>query len=386
MLIRVQSTSSDPLRNIRRERKLWHDEERNMPSLGCWSCPERPLCGGLQTRAGLFDCLSLCCGQPDNCDKVCRNHPDYADRVREVSTFALDTISRSNIVSSPPLPSVIPVIFHGHRRETPVQTAAVALSLYQMFNRRDGSLRFATHEALCAAFKIATGTPIVLTGTDRDPPLERWWSLGERRRREIIRSARAAGVILSTTPNYSLFIDVPRWDDLHAIKRIGLVHYEFLSEGMPVALHINGRTDTDFRRWTEFVQARPEITHLAYEFTTGTGWAGRREQHAAWLAELAMQIGRPIDLVVRGGTEVLPALASVFSRVTVLDTTSFMMTMMRQRAVPSGNFRMVSEPAPTTKGEPLDGLLASNIATRGAWLSALAAPSARVLLKDFHYA
>jgi len=379
MLIRPQSSLSDPPRNTRRERKLWHDEERNMPSLGCWACPERHLCGGLQTRAGLFDCLSLCCGQPERCDTVCRNHPDYVDRVREVGTFALDTVPRSPLIPAPSLPPVIPVIFHGHRRVVPVQTEAAALSLYQMFNRRDGSLRFATHEALCTAFNIVPGTPIVLTGTDQDASLERWWSLGERRRREIIRSLRTAGVILATTPNYSLFIDLPRWDDLHAIKRIGLVHHEFLSEGLPAALHINGRTNTDFRRWTEFVQARPEITHLAYEFTTGTGWAGRREQHAAWLVELATQVGRPIDLVVRGGTEVLPVLASAFSQVTVLDTTAFMMTMMRQRAIPTGNFRMTSEPAPTAEGEPLDRLLAENLETRGAWLRALAAPPAKVL-------
>ena len=137
-----------------------------------------------------------------------------------------------------------------------------------MFDRRSGAPRFTDHAALCTAFAIKPGTTIVLTGTDRDPPLERWWGLGEAKRRTIIRALKGAGVGLVTTPNYSLFLDRPRWDDLHAMMRIAIVHEEFLREGMPAALHVNGRTETDFRRWTAYVAARPEITHLAYEFTT----------------------------------------------------------------------------------------------------------------------
>lgn len=169
-----------------------------------------------------------------------------------------------------------------------------------MFSGRNGASCFADHDALCAAFRIAPGTPIILTGTDEDAPIERWWGLGEDKRRAVIRSLRKA-VAPATTPNYSLFTDAPRWDDLHAIKRIALVHAEFLAEGLPAALHVNGRTDTDFRRWGDYIAARPEVTYLAYEFSTGTGWAGRMEKHAAWLAGLAKAAGRPLALVVRWG-------------------------------------------------------------------------------------
>ncbi len=106
------------------------------------------------------------------------------------------------------------------------------------------------------------------------------------------------------------------------MKRIAIVHWEFLDEGLPAALHVNGRTETDFRRWAAFVADRPEITLLAYEFATGTGRAGRRGQHAAWLVDLARQVGRPLAIVVRGGADVLPALAgpdpTVLSRAATL--------------------------------------------------------------------
>jgi hypothetical protein len=296
----------------------------------------------------------------EGCDKVCRLHPDFADRVREVQTFGLDNVPRGPILPVPALPERVPVVFHRSRRKEALAPAAAAVPLYRTFSGRNGAPRFADHDALCAAFRIAPGTPVILTGTDQDAPIERWWGMGEDQRRTVIRSLRKAGVVLATTPNYSLFTDAPRWDNLHAIKRIALVHAEFLTEGLPAALHVNGRTDTDFRRWGDYIVARPEVTHLAYEFATGTGWDGRLEKHAGWLAGLAKAAGRPLALIVRGGVEVLPALRDVFASVTVLDTSIFMKTMMRQRAEPAGCERVRWRSAPTAKGAPLDALMADN--------------------------
>jgi hypothetical protein len=174
------------------------------------------------------------------------------------------------------------------------------------------------------------------------------------------------GVSFTTTPNYSLFTDVPRWDDLHAMKRIALVQQEFQSEGLPAGLHVNGRTDTDFRRWTEYLVAHPEISHLAYELTTGTGWTGRQELHARWLCDLAAGVGRPLNLVLRGGIEVAGRLARSFAQVTVLDTTSFFKTMMRQRALLNGHLDWL--PAPTDAGAPVDELLAENLSVIQSWI------------------
>jgi hypothetical protein len=374
----VLTRTEPPPRNPRRERRLWHDEGRNTPSLGCLGCRERELCGLLRMKAAFFDCLQFCCGKPEICDRVCRNHPDYVDRVREVAGFALDNVPRAPLLGAPELPRLVPVIFHGNSRASAVPFSVAALPLYRMFERRSGAPRFADHASICAAFGIAQGTVIMLTGTDRDPPLERWWGFGGEIRRAGIRALKGAGVRLVTIPNYSLFLDRPRWDDLHAMKRIALVHEEFLCEGMPAALHVNGRTEMDFRRWGAYLASRLEITHLAYEFTTGTGWAGRREQHAAWLAGLAAAAGHPLHLVMRGGTEVLPILSQAFARVTVLDTSIFMKTMMRRRAVSAGNERLAWRRAPTAAGVPLDDLFADNLATVDGWLGDISNPSSAV--------
>ena len=358
------------------ERKLWQDESRNTPSLGCWNCPERGICGSLAVAAGLTSCLDLCCGLPGKCDKPCRNSPDYALRVREVGTFDLNTIPHASLLAAPLLPLVLSVLFHGGCRQELVGPGPVALPLYKMFNRRDGKLRFESHEELCTEFGLVFGTPVVLTGTDQDPPLERWWGY-QSHRREIIRRLRAIGVKLTTTPNFSLFVDVPRHVDLHAIKRIGIVHWEFLDGGVPCALHVNGRSETDFRRWAGYVRARPEITHIAYEFTTGTGRAERRPFHVECLIEIAKQAGRPLNLIVRGGIDELPQLTTAFAQVTVLETWSFMKTMKRQHAVACADGSLRWRPAPSPLGAPLDSLFATNRTAVRRWIERHSAPSIR---------
>ena len=363
-------------RNPRHDRALWHDPDRRMGALGCHVCPERALCGGLQMRAGFFDCLQFCCGKAETCDRVCRKHPDFADRVREVETFDLGTVPRAPVLAAPPLPRLIPVIYGRTARYTPAVCTEAALRLYQMFDRRTGKPRFTSHGALCKHFGIRPDTTILLTGVNRDPPLERWWELGEACRIPIIRAMRAIGISLVTTPNYSLFTDRPRWDDLHAIKRIAIVHEEFLREEIPAALHINGRTETDFERWTSYIAGRPEITHLAYEFTTGTRCAERRKQHLIWLDELAAAVGRPLHLVVRGGIAVFPVLTRIFAGVTVLDTSIYMKTMKRQRAYRNAKARLDWENAPTARNAPVDELFAENYRTVDGWLHDFSSPSA----------
>ena len=364
---------SPPQRNRRHERKLWHDQERNMPSLGCTVCPDRTICGGLQMKAGFYDCLQLCCGDPKNCDRVCRNHPDFVDRVREVNSFDFSNVPKGQVLPVPKLATMVPIVFHASSRNEIFPSDVVALTLYEMFDRNNGELRFSDRNTLCAAFRISPNAKIVLTGTDRDPPLERWWGFGEAKRRQIIKGLRALEITSVTTPNYSLFTNRPRWDDLHSMKRIALVHQEFLSEGMPTALHVNGRTDRDFERWADYVSQRPEVTQLAYEFTTGTGQGSRSELHANWLNTIAKSAGRPLQVIVRGGSDVLPILANEFAHITVLDSSSFMKTVMRKRAVPVGNARITWVDAPSQVGAALDELFAENLKVVTSWIENLAA-------------
>lgn len=339
------------------ERKLRHDSSLHQPALGCAGCAERKQCGGLAIEAGIWSCLSFCCKNPDHCDRVCRNNPDYAFRVQEIGGFELK-LPQAPWRPAPMLPLVVPEIFHGSKRSRHFAPALASVSLYGMFDRKKGLPKYRTRAELSDNYKISTETPLVLTAIQRDRPLERWWELGQARRKVIIEAARDCGAVLATTPNYSLFVDRPRWDDLHAMKRIALTHSEFLQAGMPAALHVNGRTELDFERWTAFIVEHPEVTHVSFEFTTGTGRPTRRRQHAAWLCSLAKTVGRPLHLLVRGGSDLLPELCAAFGGVTFLETTSFLKTMMRYHAVKGGAVGWW--PYPTAAKQLLDDLLETN--------------------------
>lgn len=348
-------------RNLRRQRRLWHRPDCPQAPLGCQSCPELKVCGELRIDDRIFDCLSLCCRRPERCTSVCRNNPDFADRVREIGGFDLADVPRVERCQSPVLPPVVPVVFHVSRLEGPIRETIVALPLYELLSRHDAS-RYESPEALRSAFKLMPRSRIVLTGTATDAPLERWWGMETAGRVAAIRSLRRCGVDLVTTPNFSLFSNAPRWNDLHAMKRIAIVHYEFLSEGQAVALHVNARTETDFDRWSEYIGTRPEVTDIAFEFTTGSRYRERRLQHVEWLKRLASRVDRSLNLIIRGGVDVISDLCPSYSRVTVLATTAFMKTIQRQRGALEDDGSLRWESSPTLPGEPLDELLASNMA------------------------
>ena len=309
----------------------------------------------------LFDCLDNCCRQPESCDAVCRRKPrDFAQRIREIGGFKLDNVPCAARLPVPPIPPVVPLLYHGNRRDAPFAPPAICLKLYGIIARHSGKERYTDARAVAEAFRFRHETPVILTGTDKDSPLERWWSLGPDRV-DAIRRLRDLGAVLVTTPNFSLFTDCPRWDDMHSMKRIAITHEEFLREDMPAALHVNARTERDWARWTEYILQRSEVTHVAFEFATGAGRTDRIEWHADQLAKLAKNVGRRLHLVVRAANRsILLKLVAAFSQTTVLDTTSFLKTVHRQRAFQADNGRIEWETSLTQLNAPVDELLMHN--------------------------
>lgn len=357
MLMRSSGNPQAP----RRVRQLWHDSRRNAPALGCQSCPEKDVCGGVYVAAPYFDCLTYCCNRPGSCKSVCRNNVHFAKRVWEIEGFDLKNLPKNSPLERPNLPMVVPIIYHASSRVGILTPGTAALPLSVTFGKRAGEAKVGSAVSLRAAYRLAPDTNVILTGIGEDVPIERWWGVGVQKRIIVIKAMIRARIGLVTTPNFSLTINVPRWDDLHAIKRIGHVYSELVGEGMPAALHVNGRTDWDFVRWTQFIVDHREVTHVAYEFTTGSRWGGRRIQHAAWLCTLAKNVGRPLHLIVRGGHELMEQFLGVFDQVTVLEADSFMWTMKRKEAILGNNSNIRWRAAPTEKDAPLDQLMTKNI-------------------------
>jgi hypothetical protein len=355
--------SIEPSRYFPHPQRLWDDDIRHAPSLGCPTCLEFNRCGGVHTDAGVLDCRDLCsCRDKSRCDMVCRfNQRLFVARMREVGGLSFDTAPRVPPRGVPALPRLVPFIDHRYGRTGTLNEPVVALSLYEVVNMATGQLHVASQDELAARFLIPVDAMIVLSGVDKDGPIERWWELPNRP--ELLRGLANLGIAAITAPNYSVLLDVPRTDNLHAMKRILLAWTEMAAAGLHAALHVNARTDHDYRRWGGLIAKRPEIEILAFEFATGGGRGERIDWHVDQLCTLADRVARPLTLIIRGGGRKATQLRRHFSQVSLLDTEAFARAIRRKRAVltESGQLKWASSPTP--KGAPIDDLVAHNVRT-----------------------
>ncbi|QEX15869.1 hypothetical protein FRZ44_11570 [Hypericibacter terrae] len=279
--------------------------------------------------------------------------------MREVNGLELDNLPHAKPCAAPVLPTYIPYIYHGNRRIKPLDLDAVALPL-RRFYHHDGRPRFSSRHEVESTFGIAPRTRIVLVGSGRDKAIEAWWKLSERRL-PLLRALGALGVTLITGPNYSLFTDEVRYNDMHAMKRIGVTWQEIVALGIPSTYHLNARTPHDYRRLAAFIEVRPEVTDVAFEFKTGATWRKRLGFHLAALAELASHVDRPLHLTMLGGINAIPLLARAFDRVTYIDSSAFMNSVKRQRLYIDNGDKMKKVRELTLDGQSIDDLLQDNI-------------------------
>lgn len=352
---------NEPSRQFRRPQKLWDDPRRHTPSIGCLTCLERDRCGGVHTDAGIFDCHDLCtCADKSKCDMVCRfNLRLFVARMREVGGLDFDNAPRTHANGVPTVPMIVPFVDHGYGRAAVLDEPTVALSLYELVNFVTGKLRVTSRAELAARFLIPEAAQVIVSGVDKDGPIERWWKSKDRG--SLLSSLNELGITLATTPNYSVLTDVPRTDNLHAMKRILLAWTEMASAGIATALHVNGRTEHDYLRWSDLIAERPEIEILAFEFATGCGRAERIDWHVNQLCGLADRVGRSLAIVVRGGGRKLEELRRNFAQVTLVETEAFARTLRRRWAYLSEAGRLKWAKHPTPVGAPIDDLLAHNV-------------------------
>jgi hypothetical protein len=345
-------------RKNRRDARYWDDQRRNTPSLGCSRCSELPLCGGLYTSSSAFDCLSYCCGTPDTCTTVCPRNNKFVARVREVSGFELYQIAPTRTRQFPGLPSSIPLIYAKGKRVKPFGPQFAAVSLHQLVDRKLAQSKFRSREELWGYFGLDPSTAIIASGTAKDPVLERWWEIQTSKRIEILKQLSALGIAAITAPNFSVFSDVPRWDNFHDMKRIAICWREILEAGMPAALHVNARATRDWERWADFVKSHTEVDAIAYEFATGA--VARFSYHVDELCHLADRVGRPLKLVVRGALPALAQLRKSYAVVSMIDSTTYMRSANRKFAVVRENGVIVWKDAPDRPAVDMDSLTEHN--------------------------
>ena len=351
----------------RHELPIYHDPSVPV-SLGCNPCLELELCGGLQTAKGLHNCQSFCkCLNPLKCQFICpRKLEDFVNRVQEIRGFSLENISPAPVLQFPSLPGVIHHLYGCSHRHERLRVAAVSIPLVKLFYRKTGLPKYCSKAEVAEAFGFDPGTPLVINGVSEDQPIEDYWT--HRRATKLANSFALLEPVLITVPNYSVFANVPRWDDLYSIKRIAICWHELMLAGIPASLHLNGRTDTDWRRWTDFIIEHPEVRSITFEFATGAAHKERAEYYVQKLIQLAGDVGRRLQLLTRGGVQYLNRLDAAFAECVFIDTSAYLKTTKRQRLEWRAGQKKYWRSAKTSKGAPLDDLLRHNTRTTEAMI------------------
>lgn len=353
------TNSSRPKRP--RGSQFWNDRNLHPKALGCMVCPQANVCGGLHVRKSIFDCSDYCCGGLPHCDFVCKkNIKLFVDRVREVKGFSLENVPRATPVLAKQLPMFVPVIFNGYTRSQGFEAPTVYLPFSAIFDRRKPSLRFQSYDEVLNHFRVGADTRLLLVGTEKDKQVEHWWAFSDGRI-QLIQDIRNLGIEMVTTPNFSVMMNVPRTDDMYSMKRIAIVHEEFLRGGLRAALHLNARTETDWERWIEYIANREEIQDVSFEFTTGAGRPGRVAWYIEHLCDLSKNVPHKLHLTVRAApVEYMGELVGCFDGVTFLDTNAFIKTMKRKRAILSFRDGLDWTDNLTTTNQEVDDLLNEN--------------------------
>lgn len=344
----------------RQNESLYHDARQPL-SLGCTGCPEFGVCGGLHTGEGLFDCRSFCtCADASACQYVCpRNLEDFVNRWQEVGGYGFENVPRQKALPVPCLPYVVPHVFNRSRRDGRLASEAVSVPLGRLFDHRTGEAKFSKKEEVAEAFGFDPSADLMINGVGDDQPIEDYWT--HRRKMHLPERLALLQPALVTAPNYSVFLNVPRWDNLYGMKRIALCWSELLAADVPASLHLNARTDHDWERWTAFVVEREEVRSIAFEFATGAACNARGNCHTEKLCALASAAGRDLQLVVRGGYKHLKEFNRAFSQVVYINTTSFIKTIKRHRLDWHPSLKRLWHPAKTARGASLDALLQHNV-------------------------
>lgn len=350
-------------------RALAHRSELPL-ALGCAPCPLLPQCGGLRVSAGVFSCDSFCtCRDRTTCPYVCRNKGhEYVLRFWEVNGFDLDGIPNAPTVPAPALPLVVPLVYGGSHLLAPLPATVAAVPMYRLFHVANGQARDSSREQLATRLGLRSEAALVVSGVSTEQPIEHYWS--RARKAGFLERLAALRPELVTTPNFSLFSNVPREDNLYNMKRLALCWYELAALKIPTALHVNARTDRDWERWAQFLVTHPEINLLAFEFRTGAVYKDRGRWYAGKLANLARRMDRELHLVLRGGRRFLAELRRSFHAVVFLTPTPFLKTQKRQRLTWHAGERPEWQAAPTARGQRLDPLFRHNLQAFAAMVSA----------------
>lgn len=340
-------------------------------SLSCPGCVLYERCGGIEPERALLNCFDLHCHNnatcvSGNCDNVCPYKPDYLDRLMEVGGLEFDNLPPL-VQAEADVPRFVPTIHHHYRRNLALACPVVALDTYHVLRLKNNRLEAVASDpaGLRRSFGLHPATQVILRGTAKDPPLERYWAY--RRCDQAPEQLARLGVMLAIGPNFSHFLEVPRTDNLFNRKRQLVCLEEMCRAGLSPVPHLSAAQPADWRFWQDYLRDNASVRFVAVEFQTGNANWDEGRKVIDRVAAIRQALGRRLHLLAIGATQFVEYLAARLGEFSLIDSTPFMKAVKRQVFDPTKAKRPWKK-VRTEKGQPIDHLTAHNLACYAEWI------------------
>lgn len=250
------------------------------------------ICSGCNADCSYCGCARAELAAPRSgcasCPVRCGSRTDITAWMADVG----DTLEFDDITLERPLPGGLPaVIPQVDGSELTGWDAALAWPAYGVGLRRVFSP--STH-ALYPRFRgrdahqvlgLTGGQRTVLVGYGEDPLVEAFWTL--RRRERLVEQIAAGGWDLVLAPNYSIFGNWPRAQQLLSMRMSLLIAAEFADAGVPAVPNVYWFRLEDLCRWAEWIRGSspPAIAINLQTVREGRNWDSWALPGLYWLAE-----------------------------------------------------------------------------------------------------
>jgi hypothetical protein len=285
----------------------------------------------------------------------------FPDLIKDVGGLCSPIEGLLKPCNSAALPPYIPQIDHGSRRDKALREQIVSVPLTALVRkaRRGGYVvRFSSADTMKAGLRLGQNTQVIISSVAYDQPLEDFWAAHVQC--NILPQLAQLELVGMTVPNFSFMKDVPRPNSLYNLTRIYRVAERMTNAGIPTILHLQASSRADWRRWHEALRDQPQSKCVALEFQTGASRAEFGDRYFQGLCELNEQLDGRLHPIVIAGAGRIAALAKIFGRFTVIDSTPFLKTVNRQELIPfSSGWRWRKHP--TAPDQCLSSLLSTNI-------------------------
>ena len=238
----------------------------NACGLSCELCPAAARCGGSSN----FCLVGRCKGCESN--QLSRMEV-RASVVRLLGGLDLEWPRPVRHHQPRSLPDHLPVLVQAYA--DPIDIPWVALHAGRVLGSTGRGLTPKHRQPIREVYRLASRTRLALQFYVEDRVLEGLWA----NRRCVIRELKQLGLDLVLSPNFSVWRDHSRFEQLVQQRRSFAFYHELIEAGLPAIPDVGwSRFEPDGRRWAEWINEQPDLRAVSI-------FCGGRKIHAERRAE-----------------------------------------------------------------------------------------------------